>query len=86
MDRRSSVRRLKDAPAARRHNVLLCDTLKAVEDEHSNVPNNPAIFRTTAGFIKPQPDRSYEVDGFPEVIRYRSPGTTRSLLAMVPSK
>ena len=67
--------RLQAAPAASTHNesyTLLCDTLNAVEDEHSGVPNNPSNWQTDGRLYPPQTDRVYAVDGFPEVVRYRS--------------
>lgn len=69
--------RLQAAPAASTHDdsyVLLCDVLNAVEDEHSGVPSNPDNFKTDGRLYPPQPDRSHAVDGFPDVVRYRSSG------------
>ena len=69
--------RLQAAPAASTHDesyALVCDTLNAVEDEHSGVPNNPNNWQTDGRLYPPQPDRSYAVDGFPGVVRYRSFG------------
>jgi hypothetical protein len=67
--------RLQAAPAASTREesyLLLCDTLNAVEDEHSGTPNNPDNFQTDGRLYPPQTDRAHEVDGFPGVIRYRS--------------
>jgi len=69
--------RLHAAPAQSTHDesfVLLCDTLNAVEDEHSGVPSNPDNFQTDGRLYPPQSDCSYAVDGFPDVTRYRSAG------------
>lgn len=67
--------RLQAAPAARTHEesyALICNTLNAVEDELSGLPNNPDNFQTDGRLYPPQKDRAYAVDGFPGVIRYRS--------------
>ncbi|MBP9091944.1 hypothetical protein KBI23_13040 [bacterium] len=69
--------RLQAAPNASTHDesyALLCDTLNSVEDEHSGVPYNPDNFQTDGRLYPPQPDRSYAVDGFPDVVRYRNFG------------
>ena len=69
--------RLQAAPAASTHDesyTLLCDTLNAIEDEHSGVPNNPDNWQTDGRLYPPRSDRSYAVDGFPDVVRYRSAG------------
>ncbi len=69
--------RLHAAPAANTHDesyVLICATLNAVEDEHSGVPHNPDNWQTDGRLYPPQPDSSYAVDGFPNVVRYRSFG------------
>jgi hypothetical protein len=67
--------RLQAAPAASTHDesyALLCDTLNAVEDEHSGVPNNPSNWQTDGRLYPPQTDMVYAVDGFPGVRRYNS--------------
>lgn len=68
---------LRQAPAASTHEeayALICKTLDAVEDEHSGVPKNPDNWQTDGRLYPPQPDRSYAVDGFPDVVRYKSFG------------
>jgi hypothetical protein len=79
MDKRTRLElfyeRLQAAPAASTHDeayALLCVTLNGVEDEHSGVPFNPPTWRTGGRLYPPQPDRVYEVDGFPGVLRYNS--------------
>lgn len=69
--------RLQAAPAGHTHDesyTLLCETLVAIEDEHSGVSNNPDSWQTDGRLYPPRPDRSYAVDGFPNVVRYRSFG------------
>jgi len=70
-------KQLQSAPAASSHDeafALLFDTLNTIEDEHSGVLFDPANWQTDGRLYPPQTDRAYEVDGFPEVIRYRSAG------------
>ena len=67
--------RLREAAPAQSHDeayALLCDTLNAVEDEFSGVPNNPTNWKTDGRLYPPQKDRVYAVSGFPEVLRYNS--------------
>lgn len=67
--------RLREASAASTHDgayALICSTLDAVEDEHSGVPNNPQNWQTDGRLYPPQIDSVRKVDGFPEVLRYRS--------------
>lgn len=66
---------LEAAPAASTHDEgyeLICNTLNAIEDEHSGVPNNPNAWKRDGRLYPPQKDRAYAVAGFPRVIRYRS--------------
>lgn len=81
MDKYARIRvfyeRLQAAPAASTHDesyALFCSTLIAVEDELSGVPNNPNNWLSDGRLYPPQPDRAYGVDGFPDVVRYRSFG------------
>jgi hypothetical protein len=67
--------RLAVAPAAKSRDesyALICEILDAIEDEFSGVPNNPSNWQTGGRLYPPQTDRAYAVDGFPEVIRYKS--------------
>lgn len=69
--------RLLEAPAASTYDEayeLICKALDAVEDEHSGVPNTPSNWLTDGRLYPPQPDRSYAVDGFPDVVWYKSFG------------
>lgn len=67
--------RLQAAPAfstrAEAYSTL-CEILNAVEDEHSGVIFNPDNWEADGRLYPPQSDRSYPVDGFPELIRYKS--------------
>ena len=67
--------RLKAAPAAGTRDqayALLSDTLNAVEDEYSDMPNNPQNWQTDGRLYPPQTDRVFAVDNFPAVLRYNS--------------
>lgn len=67
--------KLSEALAAATHDEalkLLCDTLNGVEDEHSNVVFNPDNWETDGRMYPPEVDNAFAVDGFSEVVRYRS--------------
>jgi|SRR5947207_1440277 len=72
---RELFRRLAAAPPAANANEareLLAFTLTQVEDELTDVPNNPENWRTDGRMYPPQNDSRREVVGWPNVIRYRS--------------
>jgi len=52
--------------------TLIATTLTAVEDEHSGVTNNPAMWETDGRLYPPQPDSAALPKEYPTVIRYRS--------------
>jgi len=79
MDKHARLRlfyeRLRAAGPASTHDeayTLLCETLNAVEDEHSGVTYNPDNFRTDGRLYPPQPDSARRDDVFPDVVRYRN--------------
>lgn len=45
-----------------------------VEDELTDIPFNPGLFRSDGRMYPPQEDHAHAVDGHPEVTRYRSSG------------
>lgn len=79
MDKRDRLRlfydRLSSAPpasTAEEAYSLICNTLNAVEDEWSGVPNEPANWRMDGRMYPPRTERLYAVSGFPNVFRYNS--------------
>ena len=69
------LRRMAIAPAAHDHDSalhLLSSTLDGVEDEFTNIPNNPDTWSTDGRMYPPQLDSARSVKGFPGVTRYRS--------------
>lgn len=69
--------RLQAAPAASTRKeiyALFCETIQTIEDEHSGVPNKPENWKVDGRLYPPRADWSYSVDGFPDVVRYRSFG------------
>ncbi len=90
MDKRARLslfyERLSAAPAASTHDEalkLLCDTLNGVEDEHSNSVFNPDNWETDGRMYPPEVDNAFAVDGFSQVVRYRSARHIRLLAELV---
>jgi hypothetical protein len=51
---------------------LVCDTLVQVEDELSGLPNRADDNKNDGRMYPPQSDNEHDVDGRPELTRYRS--------------
>jgi len=71
------LRRLANAPAAGSHDealALLSETLNEVEDEFTEIPYWPEHWQTDGRMYPPEEDNAREVDGRPDVIRYRHKG------------
>ena len=67
--------RLMAAPAAANHDealALIATTLTAVENEHSGVPANPALWQSDGRMYPPQADMARPSADLPGVIIYRS--------------
>lgn len=68
-------RRLSEAAAATTAEEafeLIGRTLTEVEDEMTDIPNNPDQWRTDGRMYPPQPDSARAVPGQPGTTRYRS--------------
>lgn len=67
--------RLSTAPAVSTYDdayALLCETIDAVEDEWTGIPNNPATWMTDGRMYPPQLDNRISVRGQPDTFRFRS--------------
>ena len=67
--------RLAAAPAASTAAdalALVNETLEAVEDEMSGMPNEPTLWASDQRLYPPEIDRSSPMPGVPEVTRYRT--------------
>jgi len=54
--------------------ALIAKTLTSVEDEMTDLPNEPTNWQTDGRMYPPQLDHAREVDHRPDLIRYRSRG------------
>lgn len=50
----------------------LSEIMNAIEDEHTNIPYNPAAWEADGRLYPPQADSRRDVPGCPDVVRYRS--------------
>lgn len=69
--------RLRAAPACVSHDqafLLVCETLTTIEDEFSGIANQVANHATDGRMYPPQSDNRFEVEGRPDLTRYRSKG------------
>lgn len=51
---------------------LVCDVLNGVEDELTDIPFDPDLWMDDGRMYPPQQDSAFDVDGHPDVTRYRS--------------
>jgi hypothetical protein len=51
---------------------LIDETLNEIEDELTDIPHNPAHWRTDGRMYPVQEDNASDVDGYPDVTSYRS--------------
>ena len=69
------IKRLRAAPAAGSANEafdLVASTLNGVEDELTSIPFDPAKWEEDGRMYPPQPDSARDVEGRPDLTRYRS--------------
>jgi hypothetical protein len=69
------IRQLGALPPASNHDEAfrqLEETLNQTEDEQSGVPFDPARWRTDGRMYPPQSDSASDVEGYPDLISYRS--------------
>ena len=69
------LERLRKAPPARTGDEakgLIDKTLNEVEDELTDIPFDPAHWRTDGRMYPVQEDNASDVDGYPDVTGYRS--------------
>ena len=71
------LQRLASAPAARSGDEalrLISKTLDEVEDQLTDIPNQPQNWQTDGRMYPPQADNARELLGRTDVVRYRSRG------------
>jgi len=71
------VRRLQaadDVASATAAMTLIGETLSAVEDEMTDIPNEPVNWQTDGRMYPPQADNARDVENRPDLVRYRSRG------------
>lgn len=74
---REFLRRLLDAECAESQSAalaLIAETLIAVEDEMTEIPNLPDNWQTDGRMYPPQSDQARDVTDHPDLVRYRSRG------------
>jgi hypothetical protein len=71
------IQRLQAVPAASSADeafILLAETLHAVEDEFSGVPNRPELWKTDGRMYPPREDSRVKCPERPSLRKYRSKG------------